>query len=87
MKEKAFTLIELLVVIAIIGLIVSVTLVNLSDQRDKARIARGLYFSSSVKHAIGYDAIGEWSFDGNLKDTFSGYGNNGNYIGGGVQIM
>jgi prepilin-type N-terminal cleavage/methylation domain-containing protein len=82
-SNKSFTLIELLVVIAIIGLLASIVLVSVSPARDKARIARGLDFSAQVKQVIGYDAIGEWSFENNLNDTLSAYGNNGNYIGGG----
>ena len=83
MKEKSFTLIELLVVIAIIGVIASIALVNLSDQRDKARIARGLYFSNQIYHAIGHEIVAGYSFQDSLEDNFSGHGNDGFYGWGG----
>jgi len=77
MKQKAFTLIELLVVIAIIGVIASITLVNLSDSRGKAKIASGYQFSQSVDHALGAYAVGVWSFDrySDPITDLSGYGN------------
>ena len=86
-QDKSFTLIELLVVIAIIGLITSVSLVaiDLPGQRQKARFAKSLEFSSSIQSAWGAEAVGVWSFDDcgsdgstpvTLQDT-SGYKNNG----------
>ena len=81
-REKSFTLIELLVVIAIIGLITSVSLVaiDLPGQRQKAKIAKILEFSSSIQNALGSEAVGIWDFDNNVLDT-SGYGNNGTING------
>jgi len=78
MKEKSFTIIELLVVIAIIGLISSVILVNigLPGQKQRARVAKSLEFSSSIQNSLGIEAVGIWNFDNNTSDT-SGYGNNG----------
>jgi prepilin-type N-terminal cleavage/methylation domain-containing protein len=84
MKNKAFTLIELLVVIAIIGVLSSIVLVNLSGQREKARIATGLRFSQSVHHALGAYIVGDWRFDeggGTTAKDSSGYGNNGTIHG------
>ena len=75
-KNKAFTLIELLVVIAIIGLLASIVLVNLTGQRQKARIARGLQFSQSLHHSLGAYAVGVWNLDENTLDT-SGHKNHG----------
>ena len=80
MKNKAFTLIELLVVIAIIGLLASIVLVNLTGQRQKARIARGLQFSQSLHHALGAYAVGVWRLDegsGTTAYDSSGYKNEG----------
>jgi len=84
-NQGAFTLIELLVVIAIIGVIASVVLVNLSGQREKARIASGLQFSQSINNALGAYAVGVWSFDkinpDNTITDVSGYNNNGTIYG------
>jgi len=83
-KQKAFTLIELMVVIAIIGVIASIILVVTKSARDRARIARGLQFSSSIYHALGAYAVGIWDFNegsGTTATDTSGNGNDGDITG------
>lgn len=86
LKQKSFTLIELLVVIAVIGLLSSIVLVSmdLPGQRQKARIAKSLEFSSSIQNALGAEAVGIWEFDegsGTVATDRSGLGNNGTIYG------
>lgn len=79
--NKSFTLIEILVVIAIIGLLVSIVFVATKSAREKARIAKGLQFASSVHHALGAYAVGIWDFDLQTADDASGYNNDGTING------
>jgi len=69
MKQKSFTIIELLVVVSIIGLISAITLVTVKNAIERAKIAAGLQFSASIKHALGANTAGEWGFENSLMDT------------------
>ncbi len=75
-----FTLIEILVVIAILGILVTiVTAIGLKG-RERARRAAALQFSATVHNTLGAYLVGEWKFEGDVKDT-SGNGNNGTIYG------
>ncbi|MES2437110.1 MAG: LamG-like jellyroll fold domain-containing protein [Patescibacteria group bacterium] len=83
MKNKStqgFTLIELLVVISIISLLSTIVLASVNIARNRARVAAGLIFSTSLHRALGADAVGEWNFDaldGSSVLDNSGLNNNG----------
>ncbi len=77
MKNRAFTLIELLLVIAIIGLLTSIIVISVTSAREKARIAAGMQFGQNIKHSIGSELAGEWSFDNDDARDDSGNGNDG----------
>lgn len=51
-RKSGFTLIELLVVIAIIGVLTSITLVILSDAREKSRDSRRFEDFQQIKNAL-----------------------------------
>jgi len=79
-KIKAFTLIELLVVIAIIGILSAFILVGTGSIINKANIAKGEVFTSSLRNSLLANIISEWKLDegsgATIKDSWSG-GNNG----------
>ena len=85
MKNKGFTLLELLIVIALIGLLSSIILVSFQDAKERANIAKGLYFSGQVNHYLGYWAVGIWDFneikEGNKVYDSSGNNNHGTIYG------
>ncbi|MFA5013508.1 MAG: LamG-like jellyroll fold domain-containing protein [Candidatus Paceibacterota bacterium] len=62
-KQFAFTLIELLVVIAIIGILSALIVVGMNSATDKARLAKGQAFSSSLRNALMDNLISDWKFD------------------------
>src|SRR3989338_5518668 len=74
-RRKGFTLIELLIVIAVIGILSGgiLTVINIGGNIKKANLAKVETFDASIQNALGFDLVGEWTFDdGTAKDT-SGY--------------
>jgi prepilin-type N-terminal cleavage/methylation domain-containing protein len=66
-RINAFTLIELLVVVAIIGLLALIILARLNDTREKAKVAKALQDSRSLKTAaeLYFDQMGFYPPDAN----------------------
>ena len=62
-RRLAFTLIELLVVIAVIGILSGLIVVSMSGTTDKATIAKGQIFSSSLRNSLMLNIVAEWNFD------------------------
>ncbi len=62
--KKSFTLIEILVVIVIVGIISAFIIVSMAGVSEKARIAKGQAFSSSLKNALLANLVSEWKFNG-----------------------
>lgn len=81
MKRRAFTLVELLVVISIIGILSSIAASSMSSSRDKAKIAAGMQFDSSMRNILGDQLAGEWTLEGGAAVDVSGNGNNGTLSG------
>jgi prepilin-type N-terminal cleavage/methylation domain-containing protein len=74
-NKRGFTLIELLLVIAIISVLATIVMSNISDAREKARIAKILHFDTVVLHAIGDKKVFELTFNNNTYEDTSGSGN------------
>lgn len=88
MNSRGFTLIELLVVIAIVGLLSSIVVASVSSAKDKAKVAAGLRFDSSVQNAIGDHLVANWTFDSVSGSTvFDSAGNNDATIIGSVPMV
>jgi len=91
MNNRSFTLIELLVVIVIIGILAGVIMISTSSSIDKANLARGQAFSSTIQEELLSSLISEWTFDeGNTtagqiaqsSDLVDSWGNNNGMVNG-----
>ena len=79
--QLGFTLLELLVVISIIGVLASMFVFGYAGWTDKARLANTKSFSQSVRSKIGFNVVGQWTFDDGTARDVSGNGNNGTIYG------
>jgi prepilin-type N-terminal cleavage/methylation domain-containing protein len=77
--NKSFTLIEILVVIVIIGILSAFIIVSMAGVSQKATIAKGQAFSSSLKNSLMMNLVSEWKLDGNANDSWGT--NNGTLVG------
>ena len=74
-KKQGFTLIEILFVIIIIGIIASMVIVAIAQSsKDKARIAKGLSYSDSLRARgqIEEATVSYWNFNNDVKDSWGG---------------
>jgi prepilin-type N-terminal cleavage/methylation domain-containing protein len=71
LNKLAFTLIELLVVIAVIGILSGLIVVSMNGTTQKATIAKGQIFSSSLRNSLMSNLISEWKFDEGQASTVS----------------
>jgi len=73
-KRKSFTLIELLVVIVIIGILAGVIMISTSSSINKANLAKGKAFSSTLNSELFSNLVSEWTFEEDsgtlIKDTW-----------------
>jgi len=67
--NKSFTLIEILVVIVIIGILSGFIIVGMAGVSDKANIAKGQAFASSLKNSLMLNLVSEWRLDETGVDT------------------
>jgi len=84
-SKRGFTIAEILMVISIIAFLGAIILVAARGALEKARIARGLNFSASIKHGLGHYLVGEWKFEeGDITTVYdsSGYENHGEWQSG-----
>lgn len=74
---RGFTVLELLVVIAIIGILTSISIYLFKDGRDRANVAAGQQFASSMHSLYGSGMVGEWRLNegsGTIANDSSGNG-------------
>ena len=74
MNEKGFTLGEILVILAIISIFAAISIASGVKIKEKVRTNRGAAFDKEVLLTVGYDLVGEYTFEDNTnlgKDTSS----------------
>ena len=79
MNQKGFSLTELLVIVAIIMILSTIFIVSGTAIREKSRLSKAKSFDKELSLKLGYNLIGEWTFDdsNNLGKDTSSYFNNG----------
>ena len=88
MNKKGFSLVELLIIIAIIMILTAIFIVSGIVIRERVKINRAQSFDKEVVLKLGYNLVGEWTFEDSSdwgKDT-SGYFNNGLVSGDGISL-